>query len=346
MWKYVTRRIRDALEKSVNHFDKRSSTGVVNSAGSTLSEEQNKRIGAPSCWQNPRKCWKSFCNDNDTKSKRWNFDDLNRTWIGAITWSSALVIGWYTSQLIHLKLKYKCRDDKKNCYPVNCLLSSLHPYIDYISKSAVGLNSSRKIEQAIASVPIHVHLLSNENKTEEKASTSGSNSSTSSSDELGEVLNSIENRLGLAAIENGQHQDGLNLLRSAANRNHAPALFNLGLCYEMGMGVAIDEKMAMELYRMAATQQHPGALYNLGIYYGQGRGGLTRDTATAKRLLRLAAVQGQQDAIKALSSLDDAPEPYTDKWENNLYSPDEHFAPTHSVLFVENTSHNYNVLVC
>lgn len=104
----------------------------------------------------------------------------------------------------------------------------------------------------------------------------------------------------------------------------------------------------MELYRMAATQQHPGALYNLGIYYGQGRGGLTRDTATAKRLLRLAAVQGQQDAIKALSGLDDTPQPqpYTDKWESNLYSPDENFAPTHSVLFVENTGLNYNVLVC
>lgn len=34
-----------------------------------------------------------------------------------------------------------------------------------------------------------------------------------SDDDLGGVLNSIENRLGLASIENGQYQDGLSLLR-------------------------------------------------------------------------------------------------------------------------------------
>lgn len=31
--------------------------------------------------------------------------------------------------------------------------------------------------------------------------------------------------------------------RSAANRDHAPALYNLGLCYEMGLGVSVNEKM-------------------------------------------------------------------------------------------------------
>ncbi|CAH2054549.1 unnamed protein product, partial [Iphiclides podalirius] len=221
MWKYVTRRIRDALEKSVNHFDKRSSTGIVNSA------EKDKVV-----------------HNGDSNS-----------------------------------------------------------------------------------------------------------SSSSLDDDLGEVLNSIENRLGLAAIENGQHQDGLNLLRSAANRNHAPALFNLGLCYEIGLGVDIDEKMAMELYRLAAAQQHPGALYNLGIYYGQGRGGLIRDTATAKRLLRLAAVQGQQDAITALKGLcDDITEQVheddVDNWTkpSTIYPQNENIVPTQSVLFVENNinGQNYN----
>ncbi|CAK1593850.1 unnamed protein product [Parnassius mnemosyne] len=356
MWKYVTRRIRDVLEKSVNHFDKRSSTGVVNSAGtgSGLSEEQNKRSGTPCCWLNSRKCWKSFYNDNGTKSKKWNFDDLNCSWIGAITWSSALVIGWYTSQLIHLKLKYKHNTSLKRCQPTNCLLSTLHPYIDYFSKSAVSLNSSKAIEKAIANIPLQVHLISNEHKEVNEKPASSCNSSSSTDDELGDVLNSIENRLGLAAIENGQHQDGLNLLRSAANRNHAPALFNLGLCYEMGLGVSIDEKIAMDLYRLAAAQQHPGALYNLGIYYGQGRGGLARDTATAKRLLRLAAVQGQQDAIKALKGLEDDVSELSygkDVDSSALHSPNENIVPTQSALFIENNNtlqgqnYNYNTLV-
>lgn len=89
MWKYVSRRIRDTFERSVNHFDKRSTTGVVNSA-SNASEDKSKRLAPPCCfWRfSSKKCWKSFNDDNDTNSKRWNFDQLNRSWIGAITWVS------------------------------------------------------------------------------------------------------------------------------------------------------------------------------------------------------------------------------------------------------------------
>ncbi|GBP38897.1 hypothetical protein EVAR_32413_1 [Eumeta japonica] len=61
---------------------------------------------------------------------------------------------------------------------------------------------------------------------------------------------------------------------------------------------------AMELYRSAAALEHPSAMYNLGIYYGQGRGGLTPNTDTATRLLRLAALKGHEAAAKALQSLD------------------------------------------
>lgn len=78
------------------------------------------------------------------------------------------------------------------------------------------MNSNQTIERAIANIPSHVQFISNEqNGVKNKDSNSSDSNSLSSStdDDLGEVLNSIENRLGLAAIENGQHQDGLNLLR-------------------------------------------------------------------------------------------------------------------------------------
>ncbi|XP_072933432.1 uncharacterized protein [Epargyreus clarus] len=346
MWKYVTRRIRDSFERSVNHFDKRSSTGVVNSP-SGLSEEKDKRVASPCSWFASRKCWNSYKDDNDAKSKRFNFEHLNRTWIGAITWSSALLLGCvYHSQLLHLKLKCTKENSKKY---TSCLLTTLHPYVQFINKNANALNPIWNIDDSPKPIlsPI-VHLVTNEQngvKIERAAGGSVSSSGTDSSrDDLGEVLNSIENRLGLAAIENGQHQDGLNLLRSAANRNHPPALYNLGLCYENGLGVTIDEKMAMELYRSAAALQHPGALYNLGIYYGQGRGGLTQDTVTATRLLRLAAVQGQQDAIDALKTLDlETTEPQRDNTGNWMeqhlpYAQSHNIVPTQSVLFVDNAN--------
>ncbi|CAG4959967.1 unnamed protein product [Colias eurytheme] len=339
MWKYVTRRLRDSLERSANHFDKRSCGGVVNSSNG-LSDDVNKRSNTPCCWFTSRKPWNSYQNDNDTNSKRWNFDNLNCTWIGAITWSSALVFGWYSGQLIHWKLKDHFKQTK--CTPTNTLLESFQPIKNRNIKS---LEAGYEVHTAKAST---VHLISNDHSGDKQENASASKNSSESSDgDLGEVLNSIENKLGLAAIESGHHQDGLNLLRSAANRNHPPALYNLGLCYELGLGVEADEKAAMELYRSAAALQHPGALYNLGIYYAQARGGLNRDTTTATRLLRLAAVQGQEDAITALKNLDvdinePAPQGDNDLWSKQFsqFSHNENIIPTLSSLFIENLNNN------
>lgn len=85
MWKYVSRRIRDTFERSVNHFDKRSTTGVVNASGN-VSLDNSKRSSPPCFWFASRRCWNSHQGDNDTNSKRWNFEHLNCSWIGAITW--------------------------------------------------------------------------------------------------------------------------------------------------------------------------------------------------------------------------------------------------------------------
>ncbi|XP_075984789.1 uncharacterized protein LOC142982254 [Anticarsia gemmatalis] len=345
MWKYVTRRIRDTFERSANHFDRRSTT-VVNSTTNNFGDEKNKQ---PCCnWFSSRKCWNSSQNDNDTNSKKWSFEHLNKTWMGAITWSGALVLGWYTSQLIHLKLKYHLRVNHKSCLTVNDLCSYIQPYINRGNKNIFLVNTAPQIERAVADFNLPVRWVSNDRNgnNNEKSTNSGSSSSQENSDDdLGEVLNSIENKLGLAAIENGQYQDGLSLLRSAASRNHAPAMYNLGLCYENGLGVTINEKMAMELYKSAAALKHPGALYNLGVFYGQGRGGLACDQETATRLLRLAAVQGQQDAIDALKSLDVAvSESHSDdlncwSYPHSPFLQNDNIIPTHTRLFVENLNY-------
>lgn len=343
MWKYVSRRIRDTLERNVAHFDRRSTTGYGNSSS---SEDKDKR--SPSCrWYT--RCCGSYQKDNNTNSNRWNFEQLNRSWIGAITWSSALVVGWYASQLLHLKYKCHLKDPSKKCPSINGIFSALYPYVKFVKKNDGVFKPIPDIENVLRGFTPTVHFITNEHGGEKHHNSSSDVSSTDSSDsnDLGEVLNSIENKLGLAALENGHHQDGLNLLRSAANRNHAPAQYNLGLCYEMGLGVAADEKMAMELYRSAAAREHPAALYNLGIYYGQGRGGLTRDAPTATRLLRLAAVQGQQDAIRALKELEEDIVEAKPKSEDDrstyaypsapyLHNDNSNIVPAHATLFVEN----------
>lgn len=337
MWKFVSRRIRDTFEKGLNHFEKRSSAGVV----STNSPcDDKKRSSSPCLWFCPKNCWSSQSNNNDTNNRKWS-ENINLSWRGAITWSSALVLGWYASQIINLAYKYHGKEQKCKTN-LNNLIIRLRPYANGVNREALCINTNSRIKSIINNVVPTVHLVSNELNTEKRnenssSSTDITSSSTTSSD-LGDVLNSIENKLGLAAIENGQHQDGLNLLRSAATRHYAPALYNLGLCYEMGLGVTVDEKTAMEFYRSAAALEHPGALYNLGIYYGQGRGGLQRNSDTAARLLRLAAVQGQQDAIKALKALNlDIVEPPLDKETKKwTFSPNDNIVPTQTTLFVEN----------
>lgn len=99
----------------------------------------------------------------------------------------------------------------------------------------------------------------------------------------------------------------------------------------------------MELYRAAAAMEHAGAMYNLGIYYGQGRGGLTRDTKMATRLLRLAALKGQESAMTALKALNietvESPKSTDSQAFSYPFTPyaqsDLNVVPNHSSLFVD-----------
>lgn len=130
--------------------------------------------------------------------------------------SSVFVIGWYTSQLIHLKHKYHAKKLHEK-FPSTKLCSVIHPYVLSVNKDSAYTNSASKIEKIIGHFTPTVHLVADENngvKKERISSSSSSSTSPDSSDDiLGDVLNSIENKLGMAAIDNGQLQEGLNLLR-------------------------------------------------------------------------------------------------------------------------------------
>lgn len=103
---------------------------------------------------------------------------------------------------------------------MNDIISSLKPHITSGEKSNFYLKSAPKISTVVSDIVPKVQLVSNDSghcesgsETEKSSKPGSCTSHDSSIDDLGEVLNSIENKLGLAAIENGQYQDGLNLLR-------------------------------------------------------------------------------------------------------------------------------------
>lgn len=129
--------------------------------------------------------------------------------------SSGLILGWYASQLIHLKHKYRHNENNRPIHHKICY--TLKPYVQYVKKNPIFVQTTPSIKQAIEKIIPTVYLVaSNENGSNQRQripSGSSTTSDGSSDSDFGEVLNSIENRLGLTAIEHGQKQDGLNLLR-------------------------------------------------------------------------------------------------------------------------------------
>src|SRR6266542_3997236 len=64
----------------------------------------------------------------------------------------------------------------------------------------------------------------------------------------------------------------LPLTMRAAEAGDLDAQYNLGDCYRLGTGTAVDPQKAVEWYTKAAEGGHLEAQYNLGVCYERGRG--------------------------------------------------------------------------
>ena len=95
--------------------------------------------------------------------------------------------------------------------------------------------------------------------------------------------------------------EAVKLWHMAAEQGHADAQYKLGLCYELGNGVAKDKVEAYKWYRKAAEQGNVEIQYFLGncYYYGDG---VEQDYGEACKWYRKAAEQGNADAQKCLGN--------------------------------------------
>ncbi len=89
--------------------------------------------------------------------------------------------------------------------------------------------------------------------------------------------------------------------RAAAERGDAQAQFQLGQCYEKGLGVEIDSAAAVQWYTKAADQGDPDALYSLGLCYYYAIG-IPEDLDKARAYLRKAIATGKLDTMKAYTA--------------------------------------------
>ncbi|MDP6104008.1 MAG: tetratricopeptide repeat protein [Gammaproteobacteria bacterium] len=74
------------------------------------------------------------------------------------------------------------------------------------------------------------------------------------------------------------------------------AQYNLGLMYEMGMGVKQDFDSAYKWYLKSAKQSHPKSQYNVGVFLAIGKG-VEKNVMLAKEWIKKANKNGYSGGI-------------------------------------------------
>ncbi|QGZ94217.1 SEL1-like repeat protein [Terricaulis silvestris] len=101
--------------------------------------------------------------------------------------------------------------------------------------------------------------------------------------------------LALQRIAAGRPQEGVTMLRRAADRGFAMAQYRLAKLYERGEGVQADLAVARQWTERAAASGNRRAMHDLGVYFARGEGA-PLDEAAAFRWFRQAAELGVADS--------------------------------------------------
>jgi localization factor PodJL len=101
--------------------------------------------------------------------------------------------------------------------------------------------------------------------------------------------------LALQRLSSGDREEGVTLLRRAADRGLAMAQYRLAKLYERGEGVPTDLTMARQWTERAAGSGNRRAMHDLGVYYARGEGA-PLDESAAFRWFRQAAELGVADS--------------------------------------------------
>jgi localization factor PodJL len=102
-------------------------------------------------------------------------------------------------------------------------------------------------------------------------------------------------QLALQRIASGRTDEGVTLLRRAADRGFPMAQYRLAKLYERGEGVPADLAVARQWTERAAAAGNRRAMHDLGVYFARGEGA-PLDEAAAFRWFRQAAELGVADS--------------------------------------------------
>lgn len=114
------------------------------------------------------------------------------------------------------------------------------------------------------------------------------------------ILGDIEFQLGVASVQSDRYDLAVSHFKLATSHSHASAAYNLGVCYEEGIGIKKNAKMALECYMLASSLGHAKASYNVGVFHAQGLADLPKNRKAARQYFQEAAKMGLNEANKAL----------------------------------------------
>lgn len=106
--------------------------------------------------------------------------------------------------------------------------------------------------------------------------------------------------LGQEAYRKKEYSKAVDYYQHAAEKGHGRALVNLGFCYHLGQGVAVDNQQAISCFEQAARSKDPKALFSLGLAYHEGWQNGEPDHEKALEYFVDSAVLNYGDAISQL----------------------------------------------
>ncbi|KMQ95358.1 protein shc1 [Lasius niger] len=279
MWKVVFRGIRETLERRVcrtNVYSQSSQDNAKNEVKTSLTCQQKF---LPPIFISCDRSFYGSARSAGAKDKKheWN---TKHSWPEAVGWSSVLAAGWVVCQTLCFRKRIFGRDNE-TLKITNCIGNNNKKSNNKLQDSDSQWTAAKPFG------PITIEEALKE-AADEFANTHKI------------VIGEYEFRYGIKALKEKRYEDALMHFSSGANLSSPGSMFNLGLCYELGIGTLADQKKAVKYYNDAAAHDHADALYNLGVFHAQGRGGLPIDIDVARTYFVRAAKLGQVQAQHAL----------------------------------------------
>uniref|UniRef100_A0A2M4AAD2 Putative extracellular protein sel-1 n=1 Tax=Anopheles triannulatus TaxID=58253 RepID=A0A2M4AAD2_9DIPT len=350
MWKYVSRRIRDVYDKTAGILEVRRTWNCGPGERFCAENPPEDGVGASNDGDNgkrycllhafrpsqldghSRKEYGTGSNQSERegfKRKEHHQPRLEHSWIGAITWTSAIICGWYTSQLLCLyRRTQRVEYPGGRCYQSPLLrtvaeqngLSLLHCRVlsEYFRQRSTTVPSVFAIEQrspssdcaSIGRTPAHGLSFGGFGGLPFSEFVDYTDSREALRQNFAFRINN--DRKPAISVAVPEASRGTVLQPSATPTVEPPQRtpetiesavgnllnvlgeieYHLG-CQNLEQG---EYSAAVSHLKLGTSHQHAGAAFNLGVCYEQGYG-LPKDLRMALECYQLAAEQGHPQAL-------------------------------------------------